>query len=460
MLDKVYALLQDGKHQEAILIALSSYESNRSDVDALILYVGLLLDHEFYEKAEQVLNSFEVTPSDDLSVYLLYRDLYSRSGQLQKLESMDHSVEELGSFHTSKDLGNEFRYDKSYFSDQVVDFSHDLIKQFKIDDRDIKKSYLLAKEGMVKEALFHLNSYSKKCDDKGTRYLIRAEISLVEGNYAKAKKMYANLKEYDSFKFLALNRLGDISNVEGHSDRAKKLYLLAKEIEPNHLDTLLDLMKTELIAGNSKKAKRYYNQAKEIFGESTVAKYKPALTNKAYKPSTDAVNGLVWSEVTGNSLPIEIVVEESGQHHVSCTGHVGYLMRDSINTVVNSLLRSEYGQQIEDASISIHIPNASIYKDGPSAGLAFLVGLVSKIANKPLPSAAAFTGEISLSGRVLPVGGIPEKLFGAYMKNIKKVFLPAGNHFELRKVPAEIKSNMEYFFVNHYQEALDLLWKN
>lgn len=460
MLDKVYELLQDGKHQEAIMTALSFYESNRSEVDSLVLYVGLLLDHGFYEKAEQVLNKAEVSPSDDLSVHLLYRDLYSRSGQLQKLESMDHSIEELGNFHLSNDLGKEFIYDKSYFSDQVVDFSHDLIDQFNIDDRDIKKSYLLAKEGMVNEALFHLNSYSKNCNDRGTRYLIRAEISLVEGNYAKAKKMYATLREYDSFKFLALNRLGDISNAEGHSDRAKKFYLMAKDIEPSHLDTLLDLMKTELIAGNSNKAKRYYNQAKETFGESTVSKYKSALSNKAYKPSIDAVNGLVWSEVTGNTLPIEIVVEESGQHRVSCTGHVGYLMRESINTVVNSLIRSEYGQQVKDTSIRIHIPNASIYKDGPSAGLAFIVGLVSKLANKPLPSASAFTGEISLSGRVLPVGGIPEKLFGAYMKNIKKVFLPAGNHFELRKVPAEIKSNMEYFFVNHYQEALDLLWKN
>ncbi len=440
--------------------ALSLHEANPSDVDGLVLYIGLLLDYGFFEKAEQVLDSSGVTSSHDLNIHLLYRDLYSRSGQLQKLESMDHSSDSFGSFHLPEAPADVFKYDKSYFSAQVVDFSHDLIKLFNIDHRDVKKSYLLAKEGMVNEALFHLNSYSKSCGDTGTRYLIRAEISLVEGKYSKAKRMYTHLREYDSYKFLALNRLGDISNAEGHTARAQKFYLLAKELEPSHLDTLLDLMKTELIAGNIKKAKRYYNQAREQFGDSVVAEYKAALSSYSIQATSSTINGLVWSEITGNSLPIEIVVEESGQHEIVCTGHIGYLMRDSINTVMNSLLRSEYGGELKKSTVQVHVPNANIYKDGASAGLAFLVGTVSRITHRSLSPTAAFTGEISLSGRVLPVGGIPEKIFGAYMKNIKQVYLPAGNHYELRNIPAEIKSNMDYFFVNHYQEALDLLWKN
>jgi tetratricopeptide (TPR) repeat protein len=460
LLDHIYLLLQNGKHQEAILSALSSFESDTSDADALVLYVGLLLDHGFFEKAEQVLDSSGITPSSDLNVYFLYRDLYSRSGQLQKLESIDHGSGGVGAIGIPKAQGKVFKYDKSYFSAQVVDFSHDLIKQFNINDRDVKKSYLLAKEGMVNEALFHLNSYSKNCDDMETRYLIRAEISLVEGKYSKAKRMYAHLRDFDSYKFLALNRLGDISNAEGHTDRAQKYYLMAKELEPSHLDTLLDLMKTEFIVGNTKKAKRYYNQAREKYGDSVVAKYKPALSGKTYQPTHNTVTGLVWSEITGNSLPIEIVTEESTGHEICCTGHIGYLMRDSINTVVNALLRSEYREQLKHSVINIHIPDASIYKDGASAGLAFLVGLVSRITHKSLATTIAFTGEVSLSGRVLPVGGIPEKLFGAYMQNMKQVFLPAANHYELRNVPAEIKSNMEFCFVNHYQEALDILWKN
>jgi tetratricopeptide (TPR) repeat protein len=460
LLDHIYQLLQDGKHQEAILGAKSSYEADISDVDALVLYVGLLLDHGFYDKTELVLESSEFTPSQNLNIHFLYRDLYSRSGQLDKLRSMEHHSEDNSGFHLREATTDVFKYDKSYFSEQVVDFSHDLIEQFHIEDRDVKKSYLLAKEGLVNEALFHLNSFSKNCGDKKTRYLIRAEISLVEGDIAKAEKMYTRLKEYDSFRFLALNRLGDISNAEGRSERAKDFYLLAKELEPSHLDTLLDLMKTEVIAGNAKKAKRYYNQAKAKYGESAVAKYKPALSTGYSRLSQNAVNGLVWSEITGNSLPIEIDVIQNTEHEVSCTGHIGYLMRDSINTVVNSLFRSIYRDRLKRSTINIHIPNASIYKDGASAGLAFLMGLVSRITHRPLDSTIAFTGEISLSGRVLPVGGIPEKLFGAYMQNINRVFLPAGNHFELRNVPAEIKSNMEYYFVNHYQEAIDILWKN
>ncbi len=460
MLDQIYQLLQDGKHQEAIIGALSSYEANPSDVNALVLYVGLLLDHGFFEKAEQVLDSSGVKASNDLNIHLLYRDLYSRSGQLQKLESMGKNMDKPEKFHFPADPGGVFKYDNTYFSAQVVDFSHDLIKQFHIDDKDVKKSYLLAKDGMVNEALFHLNNYSKNCGDTGTRYLIRAEISLVEGEYSKAKKMYSHLREYDSYKFLALNRLGDIANAEGHTARAQKFYLLAKELEPSHLDTLLDLMKTELIAGNLKKAKRYYNQAREQSGDSVVAEYKAALSNYSIQTTSSTVNGLVWSEITGNSLPIEIIVEESGQYEIVCTGHIGYLMRDSINTVMNSLHRSEYSREMKKSSVKVHVPDANIYKDGASAGLAFLVGTVSRITHRPISPTVAFTGEISLSGRVLPVGGIPEKIFGAYMKNMKQIYLPAGNHYELRNIPAEIKSNMDYFFVNHYQEVLDHLWKN
>lgn len=108
--------------------ALSLHEANPSDVDGLVLYIGLLLDYGFFEKAEQVLDSSGVTSSHDLNIHLLYRDLYSRSGQLQKLESMDHSSDSFGSFHLPEAPADVFKYDKSYFSAQVVDFSHDLIK--------------------------------------------------------------------------------------------------------------------------------------------------------------------------------------------------------------------------------------------------------------------------------------------------------------------------------------------
>jgi ATP-dependent Lon protease len=109
-------------------------------------------------------------------------------------------------------------------------------------------------------------------------------------------------------------------------------------------------------------------------------------------------------------------------------------------------------------SIQINIPESIIYKDGPSAGLAFIIGIMAEFMSKRIPHDVAFTGELSLEGRILPIGGLKEKLIAAYVNGIKTVYIPEKNFAELIYVQNRIKSSLNIKLVEHYEDVIEDMW--
>ncbi|WP_219837995.1 endopeptidase La [Paenibacillus sp. R14(2021)] len=171
-----------------------------------------------------------------------------------------------------------------------------------------------------------------------------------------------------------------------------------------------------------------------------------------------AVTGLAWTEVGGDTLVIEVTVLP-GSGKLTLTGKLGDVMKESAQAAF-SYTRSranELGidpQFHEKNDIHIHIPEGAIPKDGPSAGITMATALISALTNRYVSKEVAMTGEITLRGRVLPIGGLKEKSLAAHRAGIKKVLLPKDNERDLRDIPDSIRNEMEFVPVSSMDEVL------
>jgi ATP-dependent Lon protease len=172
-----------------------------------------------------------------------------------------------------------------------------------------------------------------------------------------------------------------------------------------------------------------------------------------------AVTGLAWTEVGGDTLVIEVSVMP-GTGKLTLTGKLGDVMKESAQAAF-SYTRSrarELGidpQFHEKNDIHIHIPEGAIPKDGPSAGITMATALVSALSGRRVNREVAMTGEITLRGRVLPIGGLKEKSLAAHRAGIRKVLLPKDNERDLREIPDSIKEAMTFIPVSHIDEVLE-----
>jgi ATP-dependent Lon protease len=168
--------------------------------------------------------------------------------------------------------------------------------------------------------------------------------------------------------------------------------------------------------------------------------------------------GLAWTPTGGDILFIE-ASRMAGKGQLLLTGSLGDVMKESAQAAV-SYVRARADRWnippdfIEKTDLHIHVPAGSIPKDGPSAGLAVTAALVSLLTNRPLPSDLAMTGEITLRGRVMPVGGVKEKVLAAARAGIRRVILPARNREDLAEVPPDIRRSLSFRFVRTVDEAL------
>jgi len=176
------------------------------------------------------------------------------------------------------------------------------------------------------------------------------------------------------------------------------------------------------------------------------------------------VNGLAYTSYGGDVLPIEVNFYK-GKGDLVLTGSLGEVMQESAK-IAYSYIKSnckkfkiDY-ESILDKDIHIHVPEGAIPKDGPSAGIALTTALISALTNKKVPKDIAMTGEITLRGNVLAIGGLKEKSTGACRNNIKKIIIPADNKSDIDDIPEEIKSNIEYKTVNNYEEVFKIIFKN
>ena len=181
--------------------------------------------------------------------------------------------------------------------------------------------------------------------------------------------------------------------------------------------------------------------------------------NLPLKNVVGIVVGLAYTESGGDVLPVEVTLMP-GKGNFKMTGLLGDVMKESVETAISFLRASahEYGiepVQFMKHDIHIHFPAAAIPKDGPSAGVTITTGVLSCLTGRKVRHNVAMTGEISLRGRVLPIGGVREKLTAAKRMNIKTVILPKANQSDLSKVPDMVKKGISFVFVDHFRDIVD-----
>ncbi len=180
-------------------------------------------------------------------------------------------------------------------------------------------------------------------------------------------------------------------------------------------------------------------------------------SNLVMEEENGVVNTLAVSNSGGTLSKIEVVTCK-GNDKLTITGNAGNILKESISVVL-TMLKLKYKYSFHNEDIHVHFLDASSKKDGPSAGLALSVALCSLKENKKVPSDVAFTGEISLNGSILKIGGLKEKLIAAYNKNIKVVYMPKSNSEDLENVPKLILDNMEVIPVSNFNEVYTKLFK-
>ena len=161
-----------------------------------------------------------------------------------------------------------------------------------------------------------------------------------------------------------------------------------------------------------------------------------------------SARGLAWTRVGGVTLNVDATLFQ-GKGDVQLTGNLGDVMKESARTAI-SLVKSfadDYGidkKRFAETDIHIHVPEGAIPKDGPSAGITMATVVMSAFSGIPVSGKVAMTGEITLRGKVLPIGGLREKALAAYRLGIQKVIIPKGNERDLDDIPQDVKNKLEF----------------
>lgn len=213
------------------------------------------------------------------------------------------------------------------------------------------------------------------------------------------------------------------------------------------------------IVTNDKKKKTYNIDEANL--ESYLGKKKYFYTEKEETDRVGVANGLAYTQFGGDILPIEVTFYK-GKGNLVLTGSLGDVMKESANIAL-SYIKSHYDEfgidykLLEENDIHIHLPEGAIPKDGPSAGITLTTALLSAFVNKPVNHEIGMTGEITLRGQILPIGGLKEKAMGAHRSGIKTIILPKKNERDIDEIPEEIVKDLKFMFVNEYKDVYKLL---
>ena len=171
-------------------------------------------------------------------------------------------------------------------------------------------------------------------------------------------------------------------------------------------------------------------------------------------------NGLAWTSVGGETLPIEVQVMDNGSGKITVTGSLGDVMKESAQLAITwvRVHAEEYGidpERLKKCDLHIHAPEGAVPKDGPSAGVTLTTALVSCLSGMPVRGDVAMTGEITLHGNVLPIGGLREKSMAAYREGMKTVLIPKDNEPDLYEVDEEVKKNLTFLPMQNLTQVLN-----
>jgi ATP-dependent Lon protease len=187
-----------------------------------------------------------------------------------------------------------------------------------------------------------------------------------------------------------------------------------------------------------------------------VAKYIPEMDQE--KSQVGLATGLAWTQVGGEVLYVEASLI-GGKGELIVTGQLGEIMQESARAAVTYTRANLRSLEIkkkdfENMDIHIHVPAGAIPKDGPSAGIAMATALISALTNRRVRNDVAMTGEVTLRGRVLPIGGLKEKSLGALRSGIKKIIIPEKNKKDLTEIPPKVKRKIKFIPVRNMEQVL------
>jgi len=191
-------------------------------------------------------------------------------------------------------------------------------------------------------------------------------------------------------------------------------------------------------------------EAKDLHGILGARKFENEVAQRTAVPGV--ATGLAWTPVGGDILFIE-ASKVPGTGKLIITGHLGDVMKESAQAAL-TLAKTSLGEAVDKIDVHLHVPAGATPKDGPSAGVAMYLAIVSLLTGKAVRSDVAMTGEISLRGLVLPIGGVKEKTLAALRAGIRTVMLPKRNEKDLEDVPAAAKAKLEFVFLERVEDAV------
>ena len=243
----------------------------------------------------------------------------------------------------------------------------------------------------------------------------------------------------------------------------KIIRLYTREAGVRELTRTFDSLIRKIVTENVLKSKE---NKKITIDEKLIEKY---LGKQKYKEPTrteehlpGVVTGLAYTSVGGDTLDIEVTLYP-GTGELKLTGSLGDVMKESALIALSYIKANALELKINENlfkknDIHIHVPMGATPKDGPSAGITITTALISAFTGKKVKSSLAMTGEMTLSGNVLPIGGLKEKSIGAHRNGIKEIIIPADNINDLEEIPAEVKKDIDYKIVKNYGEIMKYLF--
>ena len=210
---------------------------------------------------------------------------------------------------------------------------------------------------------------------------------------------------------------------------------------------------TELVKTKKKSVSISRNRIEKYLGEKIFE-----FENTKKEDTIGVVTGLAWTAYGGDTLPVEVATMK-GNGKLELTGKLGEVMQESAKTAYSYVranakrlgIDEEFNKNLD---IHIHVPEGAVPKDGPSAGVTLVTALVSKLANKKVKSALAMTGEVTLTGKVLAIGGVKEKCLAAHRIGIETIILPKENEKNIKDIPASVKNKLNIIFAEQVDEVL------
>jgi len=209
----------------------------------------------------------------------------------------------------------------------------------------------------------------------------------------------------------------------------------------------------KIVAGEKESVRITKNTVKEYLGPR-----KYLFDMAAEKDEIGIVRGLAWTPVGGDTMPVEVNIMP-GEGQLELTGQLGDVMKESAR-IARSFIRSvaeEYGIEPDfhkKYDIHIHVPEGAIPKDGPSAGITIATAIISALTGIPVRKNVAMTGEITLRGKVLPIGGLKEKVLAAHRAGVNTVLLPVGNKKDINDIPENTRKEIRLIPVSHMDEVI------